>query len=94
MPRAIFRQYLIVVDKSNTVQWYLKHPADHEEWQDPDWTNAGDFIIALAKVSSDDSDVRHDCYLIRKSDNALLKLTTGDFKMDNIATPTFWISPQ
>jgi hypothetical protein len=87
-------EYLITVDKTNTVQWYIKHPADHVEWQDPDWTNLQDFAVALAKISSDDSDMRHDCYLIRRSDNALLKLTGGDFKLDNTATPAFWISPQ
>jgi hypothetical protein len=86
-------EYLIIVNKSNTVQWYIKHPADHVEWQDPDWTNLQNFAVALAKISSDDSDMRHDCYLIRRSDNALLKLTDGDFKLDNTATPTFWISP-
>jgi hypothetical protein len=86
-------EYLIVVDKSNFVQWYVRRPADHVEWQDPDWTNNENFVIALAKIASDDNDVRHDCYLIRRSDNAVLKLTTGDFKMDNIATPTFWIEP-
>ena len=87
-------EYLIVADKSNTVQWYIQRPADHTEWQDPDWTNRENFVVALAKMTSDDSDVRHDCYLVRRSDNALLKLTSTDFKLDNTATPTFWISPQ
>jgi hypothetical protein len=87
-------EYLIVADKSNTVQWYVRRPADHTEWQDPDWTTRQNFVVALAKITSDDNDVRHDCYLIRRSDNAVLRLTDGDFKMDNTATPTFWISPQ
>jgi hypothetical protein len=91
LPKINIHDYLLIVDKTNTVQWYIQCPADHYEWQCPEWTNDFNFVVALAKVTNDDADGRYDCYLIRRSDHALLKLTTGDFKLDGTSTPSFWI---
>jgi hypothetical protein len=82
--------YLIIADKTNTVQWYIKCPSDYFEWQCPEWTNEFDYVVALAKVSGDDQSP-YDCLLIRRSDNAMCNLTNGDFKLDATATPSFWI---
>ena len=84
-------EYLIIADKNNQVQWYVKQPREHYGWQDPEWSNGGDFIAALAKISNSIKDLTYDCYLIRRSDKALLKMTSSIFKMDESATPSFWI---
>jgi hypothetical protein len=84
-------EYLIIADASNQVQWYVKQPSEHYEWQDPEWSNNGNFIAALAKISNNLKDLTYDCYLIRTPDKALLKVTGSAFKMDESATPSFWI---
>jgi hypothetical protein len=84
-------EYLIIADTSNQVQWYAKQPSEHYEWQDPEWSNNGNFITALAKISNSIKDLTYDCYLIRRSDKALLKVTGSAFKMDGSATPSLWI---
>lgn len=94
LPQIGIHEYLIVADKNNTALWYLRMPADHFEWQCPEWTNDSDIIVAIAKVTNNDADDRYDCYLVRRSDNAMLKLTDSDFKMDVTSTPSLWISRQ
>ena len=84
-------EYLFIVDKENTVRWERTYPLGYYQWQDPEWTNNFNFIVALAKAVSNESDTRHDCFLIRQSDKALLRLTTNDFRLDDSATPAFWI---
>jgi hypothetical protein len=86
-------EYLFVVDRGNKVRWQRAFPPGYYQWQDPEWTNDFNFIVALAKVASNESDMRHDCFLVRRSDHALLRLTTDDFRLDDSATPAFWISP-
>jgi hypothetical protein len=85
-------EYLFIVDKENKVRWQRSYPQGYHQWQDPEWTNDFNFIVALAKVSDDESDTRHDCFLIRQSDKALLRLTTDGFRLDDSATPAFWIA--
>ncbi|MBN2035678.1 MAG: hypothetical protein JW768_02940 [Chitinispirillaceae bacterium] len=86
-------EYLFVVDRENTVRWQRPHPSGYSQWQDPEWSNDFNFMVALAKVASNESDTRHDCFLIRRLDQGLLRLTTDDFRLDDSATPAFWISP-
>lgn len=84
-------EYLFVVDKENKVRWQRTYPAGYHQWQDPEWTNDFNYIVALAKVTANESDTRHDCFLIRQSDHAVLRLTTDEFRLDDSATPAFWI---
>jgi hypothetical protein len=85
-------EYLFVVDKENKVRWQRAFPDGYYQWQDPEWTNEFNFIVALAKVVSNENDTRHDCFLIRQSDKAVIRLTTDEFRLDGSATPAFWIA--
>jgi hypothetical protein len=87
-------EYLFIVDKENKVRWQRTYPTGYYQWQDPEWTNDFNFLIALAKVTSNESDTRHDCFLVRQSDRAVLKLTTDTFRLDDSATPAFWIAQE
>jgi hypothetical protein len=87
-------EYMFIVDKENKVRWQRTFPAGYFQWQDLEWTNDFNFVIALAKVTSSESDTRHDCFLVRQSDQAILKLTTDEFRLDDSSTPAFWIEQE
>jgi hypothetical protein len=94
LPLIGMHEYLFIADKTNTALWYLKMPAGYFEWQCPEWTNDSNFVVAIAKITEPVTDDRYDCFLIKRSDNKILKLTNSDFKMDVTSTPSLWISRQ
>jgi hypothetical protein len=83
--------YLVIADSKNTVQWYIKKPDNHYEWQCPEWTNKFDYIAALLVVTNSAKDFSYDCYIIRLSDQRMFNVTSGSYKMSGTATPSLWI---
>ena len=81
---------IYVVDKSNTVKWFIQKPANYAEWQDPEWSNNNGFAAALLGKAGN---AKYDGVIIRRSDKQILLFmaSTSIDKMDNTSTPYFWL---
>jgi hypothetical protein len=81
---------IYVVDKADSVQWFIGKPANYGEWQDPEWSNNPNFAAALLGKAGE---AKYDGVIIRRSDKQILKVMTADSydKMDNTSTPYVWI---
>jgi hypothetical protein len=86
---------LYIVDGTNAVRDYLPVSlagASYREWEDPEWSNRADFVIALAVI--DES--KADAIVIRNVGDGNVKketmaVTPGKFKMNYTSTPYLWI---
>ena len=87
---------LTVSDTAGKVLWYLMKDdvkgADCE-FQDPEWTTDGNFIVALAgmnaKGSKGCSDMEYGIFAVRLSDNQTFFLVNGG--LEATANPHLWI---
>jgi hypothetical protein len=84
---------ILVVDPTNTLQWFKKTLDNMVQWQDPEWTNKGDYIAALGKVlGTTMNQSGWDGYIIKMSNKEVLKFNlTENITFDETSTPYVWI---
>ncbi len=87
---------LTVSDTAGRVLWYLMTdsvPGADCEFQDPEWTTSGDFIVALAGANAEGSkgcdEVEYGIFAVRLSDNETFFLVDGG--MDEQANPHLYV---
>ncbi|MDD5673166.1 MAG: hypothetical protein PHC61_03295 [Chitinivibrionales bacterium] len=86
-------QIIYVVDKSNRVQWFINKDSiadNNTEFQDPEWSNKTDFLMALAGNAGESN---YDCYIIKRSTGDKLSLlsSSSGSRLNDTSTPSLWI---
>lgn len=86
---------LYIVDGDNAVRDYIPSSLagrSYNQWQDPEWSNRPDVVIALAVLDEGAADA----FIIRnvgdgnRTKGAML-VTPGKFKLNDTSTPCLWI---
>lgn len=95
--KVVQHDRLTVTDTSNTVRWYLMRDttAGECQFQDPEWSTHGNFIVALRaydiKGSKACENLDYGIFAVRMSDKK--KFWFYDKDISEFATPHLWVDP-